>query len=302
MTRQPRSAFSLFELLVVIAIIAILIGLLLPAVQKVRQAAARTQSMNNLKQIGLAAHNYLDVNGAFPPGVDAKNLSGLSYLLPYVEQAAVYKLIDRTAGPEAAANAQARGVWIKVFLDPADPLPPTAASGGTNYLLVAGSKPPLAKNDGIYYRASKLKITEITDGTSNTLMAIDAPRGDGNKVALSMHRQHIRLDKDALKGIKESAGVEDWKDGKNLAADRGGSWLDGRFLQATTTITRAPNDDRPDVDCGGDGGLAAPRNNRGGNVALLADGSVRFVNVRVSLTTWQALATRNGGEVNPRDF
>jgi prepilin-type N-terminal cleavage/methylation domain-containing protein len=136
-----RRGFTLIELLVVIAIIAILIGLLLPAVQKVREAAARTQCTNNLKQLALAAHNYESANGTLPPGFLSRSYVGsLAFLLPYIEQDNVYKMINpdvvnpnsTTSGPwwgdgPSWAAAQSK---VKTFLCPADSADTVAPSNG----------------------------------------------------------------------------------------------------------------------------------------------------------------------------
>src|SRR5437879_939728 len=136
---MKRRGFTLIELLVVIAIVAILIALLLPAVQKVREAAARTQCQNNLKQFGLALHSHHDAKNGMPPGKDSNGFSGFAYLLPYVEQDNLYRQINFTVKENNAANNAPRGTVVKIFLCPSDPVAAAPAGGaGQNYRLNQG--------------------------------------------------------------------------------------------------------------------------------------------------------------------
>src|SRR6202011_3608557 len=119
---RKRPGFTLIELLVVIAIIAILMGLLVPAVQKVRSAAARIQCQNNLKQLGIAIHSHHDGQGYFPPSrTTGDGFSVHVYLLPYIEQDNVYHSINFGAKWSDPSNALAAGSVIKTYLCPADP-------------------------------------------------------------------------------------------------------------------------------------------------------------------------------------
>jgi prepilin-type N-terminal cleavage/methylation domain-containing protein/prepilin-type processing-associated H-X9-DG protein len=186
-----RSAFTLIELLVVIAIIAILIALLVPAVQKVREAAARTQCTNNLKQMGVALHAYHDVLHQFPSGVYINTGGWLQYttwfcqILPYLEQKTLWDntttwLKANSGNPWQAGNP-CIGFIQPTFHCPADSRPTTVPYGGfkvalTSYLGSAGttSNNPVSA-DGVLYIDSTVRIADIIDGTSNTLLVGERP-------------------------------------------------------------------------------------------------------------------------------
>ncbi len=208
-TPRTRSAFTLIELLVVIAIIAILIGLLLPAVQKVREAAARMKCGNNLKQIGLALHNYEGSAGKFPPlyPYTAPNSTSLNYrytwsvlaqLNPNLEQTAIFNSMDLTqpmyVGSPAmisAGNQIAVVQKIGIFLCPSDRGEPVSSAcgvqnmGPTNYVAchgtgtTGGGYGSPVNSDGIFTTQFGQKFTDMTDGTSNTVAFSESILGEG---------------------------------------------------------------------------------------------------------------------------
>jgi len=186
-----RRGFTLIELLVVIAIIAILIGLLLPAVQKVREAAARLKCQNNLKQIGLALHSYHDSNGGLPPAYRASGIlpgwGWSSMILPYVEQDGLYRNLQVNqvvfgGGATTVTSANVPGGWsqikLSIFRCPSDLgpdlNPDRQGHAMSNYRAVAGPTTyPFFYADqdmgGVMYQNSNVRFTDVTDGTSNTL-------------------------------------------------------------------------------------------------------------------------------------
>ena len=322
MRTRSRSGFTLIELLVVIAIIAILIGLLLPAVQKVREAAARMQCSNNMHQLSLAAHGYHDANLYFasgwqnptpfttftnviqdaPPTGAPRFTNCLVELLPYIEQGNLQKLwdfsnINNNRGPDGSVSSQV----IKIFLCPSSIIaanPKATVSGNVyglnSYAGVAGRYSFRAftgsaftiSNDGMFYINSRVTMAGITDGTSNTFMFGERQNKDKN-----FDRMYTNFPIIAWSGWA-------WCDQGNAIGD----FLVGAAQPINWNIpdgaTGANSSGNPWVQqrlsTMGSGHTG------GANVAL-ADGSVRFVRDSTPIRILQAFCTRSGGEVATLD-
>ena len=307
-TRRPRAAFTLIELLVVIAIIGILIALLLPAVQKIREAAARAQCQNNLKQIGLALHNYHDANGKFPPGWVGNGASpNMSYgwpvfILPYVEQGPLYDRISpttRTLGTVFKQDVPALQLSDKTYLCPSDSgtqgslndnRPFTKAVSGQTIFIARSNYPGNAGDynfPGVLYQDSAVKITDISDGTSNTLLV--GERDSGDVVNGTVRGRYAAL-------------IAGWSSTESSVANNSSSVVGWTYYQPMTGVN---------------GTLTTPSSAFGSRHTgvmnlLFCDGSVHAVRTDVAwgdtstsgvgLQTLNILGGRSDGLVLPNDF
>jgi type II secretory pathway pseudopilin PulG len=309
---------------VVIAIIAILIGLLLPAVQKVRAAAARTQSLNNLKQMGLALHAYHDAHQALPPGFvstvspgwaynpshplggnQAASESGpgwslFAYLLPYIEQDNLYKQIRLDLPITDPLNQAARETLVKTYVDPGDTEPKLIAiTDSGNPPAVTNTPVPIVRASvssyaaclgtlayeeqpftGVFHRNSRVRLTDITDGTSLTI-------GIGERI--SRHTESSWV------GVVPGAELVY----APTAARYNPAQPSFQFRPAVTAVLVHVRSSAPSVQ-GSPGGFIGPHS--AGTQFLNMDGSCRLITGSTPPEVFRALCTRAGGEVIPGDF
>ncbi|QJW95658.1 DUF1559 domain-containing protein [Frigoriglobus tundricola] len=311
---RSRSAFTLIELLVVIAIIAILIGLLLPAVQKVREAASRMKCSNNLKQLGLAAFSYEGAMSKFPPGVNlpyttavasgqsagpvfpGQYMSLFEALLPYIEQQNLYNQLNFTTGQYGNALGQTSpaATIVQTYLCPSDTAPKqtTYTNGGKTYYFGAntyGGNPGVVgfyttsmDQTGIFFINSSVTITGITDGTSNTFMF-----GERNRLDPTYDRIYGG-------GTAGAFGQRSgWAWSNNLP---GFDYLFGAVQTINWVMPTNLTSDPGYVNEDQRFSVYGSQHTNGANFCF-ADGSVRYLTNSVPVLILQELSTRANGEV-----
>ncbi|HWL08016.1 MAG TPA: DUF1559 domain-containing protein [Planctomicrobium sp.] len=308
MSKRSKSGFTLIELLVVIAIIAILVALLLPAVQQAREAARRSQCKNNLKQFGLALHNYHDVHSKFPPFSGGEinsavkfRMTGVVMLLPFLEQEAIVREISQLTGtnPRPWNNVAPWNRKISLMACPSDPGQVAPINNGDtrgkrNYVFCAGDSEagidfdcerPLDSR-GMFAFVKCASFRDITDGTSNTIAMseITAPTSDngpGTVSDLLLPANSISPAAcTALWNASTRTYLPPYAD-KGNGAVRGFRWGDGAAIFSTFSASVPPNTascyTRNSRSHLGYGIFNAGSSHVGGVQVLMADGAVRFV-------------------------
>ncbi len=317
--RSSRPAFTLIELLVVIAIIAILISLLVPAVQKVREAAARTQCQNSLKQLGLSLHNYHDVAKKFPPGTAVKQHFStpqwpylLHYLLPYFEQQAYWQAVHYSNPNNANSEWGPREWWVypgdwtnnpdlgvslAILLCPSDPGPPTGDNTNTsiymarsNFLgIFSGTQDshnwdpqPIPPGERALFTmgpTNALRMGNIMDGTSNTLALGEYVRGIDNVDARGWFYTHRAGSQFLYVTYTPNSAPDD-------GIDVSGSNIPG-FCDAAHNVPSQPCIVDNSNGGGGNNYAISRSFHTGGVNAVFCDGHVAFIPNTIDATVWK---------------
>jgi prepilin-type N-terminal cleavage/methylation domain-containing protein/prepilin-type processing-associated H-X9-DG protein len=305
--RLRRSAFTLVELLVVIAIIGILIALLLPAVQKVRDAAKRTQCANNMRQLGLACHNANDTNGTMPPLAGNYSIGRWAplffHLLPYVEEVDVLNLTAAdnyqpfwvTPGPPSGPQ-YLRQIKIRVYRCPADPSLGNALDWGDGDSSYAGNFQVFGStSDPNNWSGYPHLVASFPDGTSNTILFAEKyARCEGGNPTPGGTWWLRGIYRDQASG---GTTDDDSYPGDRLSAVFGGGNGDDGTVWATGPGSKFLVQPFPFLDNPGpcDHAYASSPHAAGMNVCL-ADGSVRFLDASISGTTWWLAVVPNDGQ------
>jgi prepilin-type N-terminal cleavage/methylation domain-containing protein len=325
----PRSGFTLVEVLVGIAILAVLTGMLLPAIHRVRESGNYLTCRNHLRQIGAAIHNYESMHGYYPgPGTLPSQTSTLAQVLPFLDVSNVGQMIAKNQplffpvgdyerlDPSQIEVAQ---TVVSLFLCPSDGQSPLfyydyAALAGTNYVVNAGTGTGTNYDfryptDGVFWYGSRLRSGDMTDGLSSTIFVSEALMGTGDDVYDAAHvdprRQWMTMSCTASPDPLFPGTIPPLTDslcmsfavGMYWRGDRNVSWVGGPGQRSVFNTYMMPNDTM--VDCGsyGLGRYKASSGHLGGVNIILGDGSVHFIKNHIDRDTWRALSTRGDCEV-----
>ena len=314
------SGFTLIELLVVIAIIGILVAILLPAVQQAREASRRIACSNNLRQLGVALHNFHSAHQRFPPG-RGDPLPGVfsahAYLLEHLEQTSVRQAIDFRKAPttfsvaggvvhDGTVNLPAATARLSVLQCPSDPLAggvPGSEFGSTNYAANAGSGlkqwGSLTDADGVFFKGSRIGLRDITDGSTQTVAMSERLNGPGLQDSGNLESDVQRLMLEIPGGNDTTPAACASPNSGNCYRERGAKWILGNYGNTLYDHYYSPNAATWDcMNLQQQKALTAARSmHPGGVMVLLCDGSVRFASDSIDQSLWRALATRQTGEV-----